>query len=196
MKFPSPRSSERTEYAARQADLLDALMRGDDYPTGFDPVKADAAGRALRRKRARAVRHAWPSLTTALGRDFEPRIDAFLTAHPTSGDGRADGLAFVDWIGDPQVGDGEPQSHSHHQVGDGEPQSHSHHQVGDGEPQSHSHHHPVLTGDVQVEIMLSRAAIRRLFVGARRLADPRRLVVVLGAPWIGLRVCCLPLGRY
>ena len=39
-----------------------------------------------------------------------------------------------------QVGDGEQQSHSHHQVGDGEQQSHSHHQVGDGEGKSDRHH--------------------------------------------------------
>ena len=46
---------DRTGYAARQAHLLDALLRGDGFPAGFAAAQADAAGRSLRRKRARAV---------------------------------------------------------------------------------------------------------------------------------------------
>jgi hypothetical protein len=102
-----PRSQRRTAYGTRQADLLDTLMRGDSYPAGFDHADAEIAGRALRRKRASAVRHAWPGLAGALGEDFEPRVDAFLRVHPSSGDGLSDGLAFARRIGagDPAVND-------------------------------------------------------------------------------------------
>jgi hypothetical protein len=40
---------DRAGYAARQARLLDALLRGDGYPDGFVVAQADAAGRSLRR---------------------------------------------------------------------------------------------------------------------------------------------------
>jgi hypothetical protein len=92
---------DRTEYAARQAQLLDALLRGGDYPEGFAAAQADAAGRSLRRKRARAVAGAWPALALDLGDAFGPRFDAFARAvdAPRSGDPFADGLAFARSLG-------------------------------------------------------------------------------------------------
>jgi hypothetical protein len=88
---------DRSEYAARQAQLLDALLRGDDYPEGFVAAQADAAGRSLRRKRARAVAGAWPALAYELGEAFTARFDAFARGAdaPPSGDPLADGLAFA-----------------------------------------------------------------------------------------------------
>jgi hypothetical protein len=88
---------DREGYAARQAQLLDALLRGDDYPAGFVAAQADAAGRSLRRKRARAVAQAWPALALALGDTFDARFDAFARAvdAPPSGDPLRDGLAFA-----------------------------------------------------------------------------------------------------
>ncbi|MDT7713952.1 MAG: hypothetical protein QOG46_2896, partial [Pseudonocardiales bacterium] len=88
---------DRTAYAARQAQLLDALLRGGDYPAGFVAAQADAAGHALRRKRARAVAGACPALALDLGDAFGARFDAFARAvdTPASGDPRADGLAFA-----------------------------------------------------------------------------------------------------
>jgi hypothetical protein len=89
---------DRAGYAARQAQLLDALLRGGDYPEGFAAAQADAAGRSLRRKRARAVQAAWPALALGLGRAaFDARFDAFARAvdAPASGDPLADGLAFA-----------------------------------------------------------------------------------------------------
>lgn len=151
-----PRSRRRTAYAVRQADLLDALMHGDSYPTGFDHADAAIAGRALRRKRGRAVRRVWPGLAAALGEDFEVRVDAFFRVHPSSGDGLADGLALARWIG---------------------------------------YADPAINDDVRVEIVLARARMTRLFVGARRLADPGRLIVVVRTPRKPPRVYCLPLGR-
>ena len=102
---------DRAAYAARQAQLLDALLRGDDYPEGFAAAQADAAGQALRRKRGRAVKHAWPALAVALGGQFDERFDPFARAvdAPPSGDALADGLAFARWLrrrpDAPQLGD-------------------------------------------------------------------------------------------
>jgi hypothetical protein len=100
--------TDRSGYAARQARLLDALLRGDDYPAGFAAAQADAAGRALRRKRARAVARAWPALTLDLGDASGTRFDAFArgTRAPASGDPLRDGLAFVRWLEhDTRLGD-------------------------------------------------------------------------------------------
>lgn len=100
---------DRTGYAARQAQLLDALLRGDDYPEGFVAAQADAAGRSLRRKRARAVSGAWPALALELGREaFDARFDAYARAvdAPRSGNPLADGLAFACSLGgDTRLGD-------------------------------------------------------------------------------------------
>ena len=99
---------DREGYAARQAQLLDALLRGADYPAGFVAAQADAAGRSLRRKRARAVAHAWPALALQLGDTFDARFDAFArTADaPASGDPLRDGLAFARSLGrDAALGD-------------------------------------------------------------------------------------------
>jgi hypothetical protein len=88
---------DRAGYAARQAQLLDALLRGDGYPEGFAAAQADAAGRSLRRKRGRAVAGAWPALALELGAAFDARFDAFArrTDAPDPGDPLSDGLAFA-----------------------------------------------------------------------------------------------------
>jgi hypothetical protein len=99
---------DREGYATRQAQLLDALLRGGDYPAGFVAAQADAAGRSLRRKRARAVAQAWPALALHLGDAFDARFDAFARAvdAPASGDPLRDGLAFARSVGrDAPLGD-------------------------------------------------------------------------------------------
>jgi hypothetical protein len=99
---PEPEASgsatpDRAAYAAGQAALLDALLRGDGYPEGFVAAKADAAGTSLRRKRGRAVARVWPALAIELGSGFDERFDAYARAvdAPASGDPLADGLAFA-----------------------------------------------------------------------------------------------------
>ena len=91
---------DRAAYASRQAELLDALLRGDDPPPGFVAAQADAAGDALRRKRGRAVAHAWPALALSLATAFDARFDAFArdAGVDDSADPRRDGLAFADWL--------------------------------------------------------------------------------------------------
>ena len=88
---------DREAYAARQAQLLDALLRGDEPPAGFDAAQAGAAGHSLRRKRARAAAHVWPALALDLGDTFDARFDAFARAvdAPSAGGPLADGLAFA-----------------------------------------------------------------------------------------------------
>ena len=90
-------SADRSSYAAQQAALLEALLRGGELPAGFAAAKAHAASGSLRRKRVAALRHAWPALTVALGASFDERFDAFArtTGPPGLGEGLADGLAFV-----------------------------------------------------------------------------------------------------
>lgn len=89
--------ADRDAYAAREAALLAALLGGHAPPAGFARAQADAAGRTLRRKRARAVRRAWPALAVALGERFGERFDAFARTQPppACGAGLADGLAFA-----------------------------------------------------------------------------------------------------
>ena len=91
---------DRSGYAARQARLLDALLRGDGYPDGFVVAQADAAGRSLRRKRGRAVADTWPALALELGAAFDVRFDAFArcAVAPEPGDPLRDGLEFARWI--------------------------------------------------------------------------------------------------
>jgi hypothetical protein len=91
---PAP---DRAAYAASQAALLDALLRGDGYPEGFVAAKADAAGTSLRRKRGRAVAQHWPALVIELGDAFDERFDAYarVADAPASGNHLEDGLAFA-----------------------------------------------------------------------------------------------------
>ena len=92
---------DRGAYGAHQAQLLDALLRGENFPEGFDVAQAVAAGSALRRKRAHAVARAWPALALSLGDTFDARFDAFTRGAgagadtPASGDPLRDGLAFA-----------------------------------------------------------------------------------------------------
>ena len=91
---------DRAAYAVRQAHLLDALLRGGDVPPGFVAAQAEAAGGSLRRKRGRAVAHAWPALALSLGDALYARFDEFARrgAVDASGDPLRDGLAFARWL--------------------------------------------------------------------------------------------------
>jgi len=88
---------DRLAYGERQAQLLEALLRGEAPPAGFAAEQAAASGNSLRRKRAGAVARAWPALVLALGNDFGVRFDAYARAAdaPASGDPLEDGLAFA-----------------------------------------------------------------------------------------------------
>jgi pimeloyl-ACP methyl ester carboxylesterase len=61
--------------AARQADLVAALVADGPVPTGFDPARLDATRRALLRKRAGEAAKLWPLLAASLGAEW-PRAFA------------------------------------------------------------------------------------------------------------------------
>ena len=61
------RVPERSDLAARQAALVDALVAGGPVPAGFDADRLAVARRALVRKRAGAVAAQWPLLVASLG---------------------------------------------------------------------------------------------------------------------------------
>jgi hypothetical protein len=68
-------AAERSGLAARQAELVAALVAGGAVPPGFDSVRLDAARRALVRKRAGEAAKAWPLLAASCGADW-PRVFA------------------------------------------------------------------------------------------------------------------------
>ncbi|HEX5540477.1 MAG TPA: hypothetical protein VFX60_02770 [Micromonospora sp.] len=55
------------DLAARQADLVAALVADAPVPAGFDPLRVEAARAALLRKRAGGVLRHWPLLAAGLG---------------------------------------------------------------------------------------------------------------------------------
>jgi hypothetical protein len=157
---------DRSRYEAAQAELLRALIRGDAFPDGFAAGKAAAASRSLRRKRARAVARAWPALSVTLGECFDERFDDFARRTPP-----------------PAWGDG----------------------FADGLALARTLPRHELSEPVRIELLLARAVVsgragalrerRGVFVGARSLHEPRRLLVVLRAPGIGRRQLVVALRR-
>lgn len=61
--------AERT-LAARQAELVTALVAAGPVPAGFDPDRLSAARRALLRKRAGEAAKAWPQLAASIGNEW------------------------------------------------------------------------------------------------------------------------------
>lgn len=158
--------ADRARLEAQQAELLRALIRGDNYPAGFDQGKAAAAGRSLRRKRARMVAGAWPTLKIGLGESYDARFDAFARAAPPPrhGFGYTDGLAFARTLGDDELTDDmRVELLLARAVIAGRP----------GEPRRR----------------------RGMFVGAVILRAPRRLLIVHRTPRLGRRSHVLALGR-
>ncbi len=88
---------ERERLAARQAELVRALVQGGPVPDGFDAAKVEAAARSLIGKRRREAARAWPALAACLGAEYRPLFDAFAgkTPPPAEGGPLADGRAFA-----------------------------------------------------------------------------------------------------
>lgn len=155
-------AADRHAYGALQAQLLETLLGGGEPPAGFAAAQAHAAGRALRRQRAHAVRKAWPALASALGERFDERFDAFSQTQdpPQFGHGLTDGLAFASSPFSDDALDDDV-------------------------------HVEVLLARAMVARRRRRpdthwAARRGVFVGALWLADPyRRLLVVIRLPALG-----------
>ncbi|HEV7808348.1 MAG TPA: hypothetical protein VGO80_21255 [Solirubrobacteraceae bacterium] len=159
--------ADRGAYEARQAELLRALLRGDQFPGGFDVVKAGAAGRSLRLKRARALAGAWPALAIALGDGFAARFDAFAreTPPPAFGFGTTDGLSFARTLSSDELTDDVRVE-------------------------------LLLARALVVGRGAAAMRARRgIFAGAVALHEPRRILIVLRLPRLGRRGLVVPLAR-
>ncbi|GAA2716882.1 hypothetical protein ACFY2R_11915 [Micromonospora olivasterospora] len=81
----APGSARPGDLAARQAELVAALVAGGPLPPGFDPGPVDAARRALLRKRAGDVARHWPLLAAGLGPDWPATFARWAAGRPTNG---------------------------------------------------------------------------------------------------------------
>jgi hypothetical protein len=73
----------REDLAARQAELLVALVAGGPAPAGIDPARVALEADGLRAKRRRVLaRLLPPEVHDHLGAELGPRLDAWINAHP------------------------------------------------------------------------------------------------------------------
>ena len=158
-----PLPADRDRYGHSQAELLNALLRGEDYPPGFQVNDANAASRALINKRLRAVGQAWPALAHHLGENFSSAFEQFArtTPPPDSGGGLADGLTFAAAI--------------------------SRHALNDDARAELLLAHATIT-----QRSTGPRPRRGPFIGATRLKHPSRLLIVLRLPRLGLRHVVVP----
>jgi hypothetical protein len=84
--------------AARQLDLVSALVAGAAPPAGVDPERVHVQAQALLRKRARSVARHQPDVAASLGDGFWPAFEQYgaQSAPPTSS--AADATAFARYI--------------------------------------------------------------------------------------------------
>jgi hypothetical protein len=78
-------AAEPSGLAARQAELVAALVAGGSVPTGFDTVRLDATRRALLRKRAGEAAKAWPLLAASFGAEWPRAFAAHRVDHEPVG---------------------------------------------------------------------------------------------------------------
>jgi hypothetical protein len=78
-------AAERDGLAARQAELVAALVAGGAVPPGFDATRLDATRRALVRKRAGEAAKAWPLLAASRGANWPRAFAAHRAGHEPVG---------------------------------------------------------------------------------------------------------------
>jgi len=161
-----PPADARAGLAARQAELLRALLGETPAPAGFDADRVRATAGVLARKRARAAARAWPALAAALGYRFERLFAAFADANPLPAEGAplADGRAFARCL----AAAGELPDE------------------GRLEALAVDLHYRTTPGGLRPR----RGSACKLAL----LRRPRRLVVALRLPWLGERWLTVPLG--
>jgi len=71
--------------AARQAELVAALVAGAPLPPGFAPAPVEAARRALLRKRAGEVARHWPLLAAGLAAAWPGTFTGWAAGRPGNG---------------------------------------------------------------------------------------------------------------
>ncbi|MEV0397074.1 hypothetical protein [Polymorphospora rubra] len=82
---PHPPGPPHGDLAARQAELVAALVTGAPVPPGFDERLVGIARTALLRKRAGDVARHWPLLAAGLGADWPATFAGFAATRPTRG---------------------------------------------------------------------------------------------------------------
>ncbi|PJN21633.1 hypothetical protein CG736_32240 [Kitasatospora sp. CB02891] len=87
----------RRNLAARQEELLTALVAGGPAPAGFDPTHLHTQSEGLLAKRRETVGHLMPELPELLGPDFAPLFRRYAVGRPLTGGYRADAHAFAAW---------------------------------------------------------------------------------------------------
>ncbi|GAA4527133.1 hypothetical protein [Amycolatopsis samaneae] len=97
---PERETAGRERLAARQAELLRALLTGGGAPEGFDGARLRIESDVLLRKRSRLVAYLRPDIAETLGPKFHPLFLAYAAEHPKSTGTRARGYAdeFGAWL--------------------------------------------------------------------------------------------------
>lgn len=90
----------RERLAARQADLVRALLARGAVPTGFDPDRVRVEARALHAKRRGVAANLRPDLVDALADRFAPLFDVWAGDNPRRAgvSFREDLAAFHRWL--------------------------------------------------------------------------------------------------
>jgi len=89
--------------AARQREVMAALVAGGPVPAGFDGARLEETGASLARKRFGVMRRAWPRTVESLGEGARTLFEEFARSHPLrddppDGPEEPDGLAFTGWL--------------------------------------------------------------------------------------------------
>jgi hypothetical protein len=90
----------RERLAARQAELVRALVAGGPVPPGFDQRRVRVEAAALNNKRRRVAEQLRPDLVDALDDRFADLFDRWAATHPRRAgvSFHADLTAFADWL--------------------------------------------------------------------------------------------------
>ncbi|MFD2418966.1 hypothetical protein [Amycolatopsis pigmentata] len=97
---PGNPGNPRERLAARQAELLRALLAGGPPPPGFDSARLAVESTVLRAKRRGIVARLRPDVPAALGESFGPLFDEYAAENPRAEGVRArqDADMFADWL--------------------------------------------------------------------------------------------------
>lgn len=90
----------RRALAARQGELVRALVAAAPLPSGFDDLRTSTTRGTLLRKRMRGVERTWPGLARGLGARFKGLFSDYAESHTMSGEGlyQLDGRRFAEWL--------------------------------------------------------------------------------------------------
>jgi hypothetical protein len=87
----------RERMAARQAELVRALVAKGPIPAGFDQDRVKTLARTLVNKRRQALARLWPTLVRIFGDAYVERFTNYAQAHPIPASGNVfeDGREFL-----------------------------------------------------------------------------------------------------